>query len=181
MEDIVRVLLEDEGYGLPNNFNSPELCVKWFPKAWVVIEKGVDSLDTTESHRQVLCTASNRVLDTVKLGISPSWESIYRLLFFISKLMGFGFNGKKHYELIVTQPDPCYWQEQEDAAKYDPLQSHHDEKNIVSKRSELVKYLYTEKGESCRDIAKILNLTEYQVKQLKRKDFPRSVSSRGSV
>nr|MBC8378269.1 hypothetical protein [Planctomycetota bacterium] len=119
---------------------------------------------------------SNKILEAVNK--NKPWETVYRLLFFISKLLGFGFSGKKHHELIVTQPDSCYWQEQKDAGKYDPLQSHFDEKNIVSKRAELVKYLYTEKGESYRDIAKILNLTEYKVKQFKRKEFPRHVSSR---
>lgn len=181
MESTVRVLLKDEGGGLPDNCNSEELCAEWFRKAWAVIDQDLDNLDTTERHRQVLCTSSNKVLDAVKTGLAPSWEIIYSLLFFISKLMGFGFSGKKHYELIVTQPDSCYWQEQIDANQFDPLQSYHDEKNIVSKRSELVKYLHTEKGESYRDIAKILNLTEFQVKQLKRKEFPRSISSRDEI
>ena len=139
---------------------------RWLRKALDKIEQELNSLDTTERHKQMLLGEIEATRDAVASKSDSAWPVVYSLIRLVCRLLGYDF----------VRPAKChtatYWQSVGQHLNTvvfqggDVMQDYYDKKNAMAVRRQVVAHLKAQRLSDYR-IALVLNTTEYEVKKLK--------------
>ena len=150
---------------------------KWLRKALRKILKDVDDLDTSPRHKQMLMRELEEI-DKALIGIEvPTWGLVFEFFSLCSRFLGYDFlqgarSNTPVYHQSLNQHYIQRWLEGRSA-----LKNRREKKDAISVRIRLVKSLNAE-GFDAFHIGLIMNMTEYQVKQLLGADRGRHVTRR---
>ncbi len=168
-EYMVRLFLGEKAFHIAGMETDEKSRRSWLQKVTKRMLKRINSVDTTTRHKQMLLAEVDFLHRTIKSRTASPWDINYNLFRLCGRLLGF--------DLIrgVVLHTPVYHQTK---GQYygaiimdggDPLQDYYDKKDAISVRRRLIHELKND-GLDDFKIALVLNITEYQVKKL-RKDL----------
>lgn len=165
-EITMRILFGKKAYHIASSEANPTHRREWLQKAIRKLTRTINDLDTTVRHKQMLMAESEAISQLLKRAKEPSWELVYRFFRLASRLLGYDFvRGARCHS-------PLYWQS---PAQHhtthvfnggDVMQDYYDQKDAISVRRSVVEDLKA-KGFDDFKISLVLNITEYEVKQLR--------------
>jgi len=139
----------------------------WLQKVIKRMLKQIDSIDTTTRHKQILLAEVDSLYRRMKSQIASPWDINYSLFRLCGLLLGFdSIRGVVLHTPVYHQTKAQYYGENIMEGG-DPLLNYYDEKDAIAIRKRLVDEL-KEKGLDDFKIALVLNITEYQVKKLRK-------------
>lgn len=148
------------------SFADDEQYVKtWLRKAIKKFIKEVNTLDTTQRHKDVLILHLESI--NRRLNGGNIWEIIFDLFNVIARLFGYDYHkGQKLLTAIYSEtPYQHFWSglhAGEDWKKQNGIRE-----SFIRKRIELIKQLKKD-GYSTFDISQIFNTTDYEIKKILR-------------
>ena len=171
-ENTMRLFFGAKAYGIACLANNPKEKKKWIKKIAIKMTEIIDTIETSEKHKQNLMHQLKEILSSLKETKDISDDIIFHLLKFCGLLLGFAYlTGGIYRNILYYQNEDQHYA----SVDYEGGDSHsekrNDHNNIISTRAKLVFQLKTE-GFSNYNIARILNITEYQVNQLNKLVMP---------
>jgi hypothetical protein len=168
-ETTIRGFLGDKASHIAGQALSEQSRKKWFEKALRKVIQHVQEIDTSTKHKEELYCWSERAFDALRS--KPYDESVFVLcmLRLIRSLLG--FVGVRPYRIATPaffQTPPQHYAEVIFEGG-DVMQDYFDEKSTLSVKKEIIEQLKVD-GMSDFKISLVLNISEYQVKKL-RKEF----------
>jgi len=170
-EHSVRRFLGEKAYGIAGAVGNTRAFRQYLRECIPVIRKRIDEIETTTKHKEILMSRVERLGELLKLRKGGSdAEIIVSLFSMVASLLGFtSISGEKFHELFYHQ---TYGQYLSDTVRYKNDQSIGDvaeelRTNSVSLRKKIYKQLHKD-GISDQLIASVLNMTEFQIRKLKR-------------
>lgn len=167
LERTMQMFFGDKAYSIAGTAYNPKERKKWILKLINKLKKHVDKLDVSIYHKKPMFSYLDSFYEEVKKSKDPSWKMIFSLLRLCGSFLG--YRGVYSIRPIIFCT-PVYSQskDQRYTEKYfnDDLEMLSD-KNAISVKSRLVKQLMDE-GLDTFNIGLILNISEYQVKKLKK-------------
>lgn len=168
-EFVLRRFIGDKGYGLAGIYFNNKAVKKELLRILPSIKKHIDSIDTSNRHKQLLFSEVISIKETLKTEPVDEYKDLSISVFKLCSLL-FGFtnlNGKISH-LVYWQNTNSYLFESEE---YINGKNIHDvfidnKKNVITLRKEVFDYLKSKKVDD-NTIAQVLNTTEYQVKRIK--------------
>lgn len=165
-EITMRLLFGDNAYQIASSEANPTHRREWLRRAIRKLTRTINNLDTTVRHKQMLMVEAEGISQLLKRAKEPSWELIYCFFRLASRLLGYDFvRGARCHS-------PLYWQSPEQHhtthvfSGGDVMQDYYDRKDAISVRRSVVEDLKA-KGFDDFKISLVLNITEYEVKQLR--------------
>ncbi len=170
-ECCIRQFLGDEAYHIADFANDDTSARLWYRKCIKKMKKRVDSLDTTTRHKEMLLMELNDLEERLKQKkVLGSKELVVDLFQLISRLFGYDVvSGKIYNEPFYHQTYGQYFMEETSWKKAGKNwhEIHTEEtKNVITWKKSICRVL-KEKGLNENTIARILNITEYQVKKMR--------------
>ncbi|HOY70633.1 MAG TPA: hypothetical protein PL131_04710 [Methylotenera sp.] len=164
-EMTMRSILGDEADHIASQARDKTFRKKWYEKALKRLLVQVAQIDTTTKHKESLTTWSECAL---KAATECDEQKLLMYVLRLSAvLLGFaGVRGSVLYIPIYSQNNDQYYTEVIMQGG-DPMQDYYDKKNNVALRRGLVLQL-KEQGFTDFKISQVLNITEYQVKKLRK-------------
>lgn len=163
----MRLFLGDKAFGIANLANNPKERNKWIKKVLEKMMVVIDTMETSEKHKQKLLYFLEEVLQNLDEHGDISYDAFFYLLCFCGHLLGFvNLTGGIYRNILYYQNDDQYYATVHHEGGDRDREYFNDKKDIGSIRPKLVVQLKAE-GFSNFKIAKILNITQYQVTQLK--------------
>lgn len=166
-ERTVTRFLGDEATNIASLALDKDARKSWYTKVLKRILAEVNLLDTTTRHKESLLSCIEGALNVV--GKNYNEEKLFFYILRLSgALLGFANNrGSVLYTPIYSQTHSQYYTESI-LAGGDVLQDYEDKNNSLSIRRDLV-FSLSAQGLSTFTIAQVLNISEYQVKKLKKR------------
>lgn len=167
-EIMLRQFLGEKAKYTAGQIHNPSLRKKHLLQVMKVILKKVDGIDTSTHHKQMLMDNVENLISEVKsLKDEVSWGLVLKLLSFSSYLLGFDYlRGGVYYNIFYHRDKDQYYTTKIFAGG-DVMQDYYDKKDVVSARRKILTNLKNEGYDDFKS-ALIMNLTEYQVKKLRK-------------
>jgi len=164
----MRQFFGEKAYHIAGGYNNPKYVKQWLKKAIRKMKKDIMNLDTTSRHKETLINDIGRLERNLKS--SDPFEIIIVLFSICSRFLGYDFlKGEKFNIPIYSQnASQYYWSKilKDSSINYSREQSR-IQMNIVRKQKEIIKSLLKE-GFDDFQISLVLNVSEYQIKKLKK-------------
>lgn len=162
-EYTLALLFGDEAYQTASFAKNDKFRTKWLRRAVKRMLKDVNSLDTTQRHKEMLVLNLQRI-DRHLIKGNNIWEIVYSLFNLSIRFLGYDYH--KAQRLIT----PTYFQTKqqdfwanryvgEDWQKYEEKRA-----NFIAKRMSIILLLKKE-GYSDFEVSQIFNTTEYDIKK----------------
>lgn len=165
-ETTMRVFLGDEAFGIECLAKNLTERKKWIKKIINKMIKIIDTIETTELHKQQLLAQLEEILVSLKDNKNFSDELIYHLLQLCGQFLGFSYStGGVVRNLFYYQNEDQHYALAFHQGRNSEQERHQDQKDIVTLRAQIVSQM-KEQGISNFKIAQVLSITEYRVKQL---------------
>ncbi len=166
-EMTIRSFLGDEADHIAGQVHHAATRKNWYQKVLAEISRQILEMDTSTKHKQALSLWCESALQAAK----EKHFSEEKLLLYILRLTGalLGYVGIRGSVLYT----PTYHQRQEQhfteaiMAGEDPMVSYYEKKTALAKRKEVIMSLKQE-GLTDFQIAQVMNISEYQVKKLRK-------------
>jgi len=166
-ERTIQSFLGDKASRIAGQVHSEKSRKDWYKQVLKIVVKNIKDIDSSTKHQERLAHFSEGALKS--LSDRPYSESVFTLylLRLISALLG--YMGTRPYRIAT----PAYFQEPSQyyteiiACGGDTLQDYYDEKDILTIKTDIIKQL-KQNGISDFKISQVLNISEYQVKKLKK-------------
>lgn len=162
--EYLMMMLFPKGVSSVASFADDEKYVKkWLRKTIKKFVKEVNTLDTTQRHKDMLILHLESV--NHRLNGGNVWEIMFDLLNIIARLFGFDYHkGQKLLSAMYTEtPYQHFWSglhAGEDWKKQNAIRE-----SFIRKRIELIENLKQE-GYSTFDISQIFNTSDYEIKKI---------------
>lgn len=169
-EYTIRAFLGDKAYHIAGSVHSEKERKEWYRKATKEIIKKIEGIETSVKHKEHLAYCSETILDALKERDFNETKFSVLLLRLISALLGCsGVKGR-------TTRTPCYFQTH--GQHYtevtmdggDAMQDYYDSQNSIAIKKRLIQQLKDE-GMSDFKISSVLNISEYQIKKLRKEEI----------
>jgi hypothetical protein len=162
-EYTMMLLFGENAYQIVTFAKNEKYVKEWLKKAIAKMKKDINSLDTTERHKEILIYELTRIDKELTKG--NVWEIIYSLFNFSIRLLGYDYHRAQRlltpsYSQTVQQRFWSGLQEGEDWKKHAEQR-----KSFIRKRAELIKKL-KEENYTTFEISQIFNTTDYHVKKI---------------
>jgi len=166
-ETTIRSFLGEKAYHIAGQAHSEKNRREWYRKVLKIIIKKVHEIDTTTPHKEQLTMWSESSLKSLSERPYSETKFTICLLRLINSLLG--FKGLKPYNIATLAYFQTPAQHITDVISSggDTLQDYYDNQNTIAIRKRLINQL-KEEGLSDYHIALALNITEYQVKKLRK-------------
>ncbi len=166
-EMTVRLFFGDKAYQIAGQERTAKYRAEWLAKIGKVLLKQIDEIDTTPRHKQMLMTEAESFWKDVRLVKADPWSLVYTLVRLCGRLLGYDFvRGVKVHTPTYYQTCEQYYSTATIQGA-EALQSYYDKKDTISIRRSIVEQL-KEQGFSDFKIALVLNISEYEVKKLRK-------------
>ena len=166
-ETTIRSFLGEKAFHIAGQANTEKSHKKWYRETLKKIVKNVYEIETTTKHKEQLVRWSESALR--ELNEKPYNESVFML--YLLRLIGalLGLVGLRPYRIATLMYFPTPDQHLTEAIidGEDALQDYYDEKNTVSVKKRIVNQLKNE-GFTDFQISLVMNISEYQVKKLRK-------------
>jgi hypothetical protein len=165
-EMTIRSFLGNDADHIANQAFDDTSRKRWYAKALKKVIGLINDLDTTTRHKEQMILWAESSLNAVTKEFDEQKLLLY--LFRLSgSLLGFsGIKGSMLHTPIYSQTHGQYYTE-ETFSGGDVMQDYYDKENIIAVRRSLVLELKI-KGFTDFKIGQILNISEYQVKKLRK-------------
>ncbi len=166
-EWLMTQILGREAYQSARQFANPATRNDWFRKAFKLMLKAVDEIDTTSRQKQMLMRDLQAAIDSLSDSRDPSWEMVFSLVSACARFLGHDYSGAR----VNT---PSYWQSPSQRftqAVFEQAEHEieHTKQDAVTIRARICRELRAN-GTDTFTIALVLNTSEYQVKKLIREN-----------
>ena len=166
-ERTIQSFLGDKAFHIAGQFHSEKSRKDWYKQVLKVVIKNIQDIDTSTKHKERLAHFSEGALKS--LSDRPYNESVFTL--YLLRLMSalLGYMGTRPYRIATLAyfQEPSQYYTEVIACGGDTLQNYYDEKDSVTIRANIIKQLKHD-GLSDFKISQVLNISEYQVKKLKK-------------
>jgi len=170
-EYCIRQFLGDKAYHIADFANDDVSARRWLRKCVAKMKKRVDGLDTTTRHKEMLMTELNDLDERLKQKDAlENKATVINLFWLISRLFGYdAVSGKVYNEPFYHQTFGQYFMEAVSWKRYGQNWGdiHKEENNNIITWRKRVYLMLKKKGLNDNQIARILNITEYQLKKMK--------------
>lgn len=166
-ETTIRSFLGEKAFHIAGQVHSKQSRKEWYRKVIKLVVKKVLELESNTKHQEQLSYWSERTLNSLKE--KPFSETVFTLclLRLLSTLLG--FVGLRPYRIATPtyfQTPPQHYTEII-LGGGDVMQDYYDEKSTLKIRKDLIAQLKS-KGMTDFEISLVFNITEYQVKKLRK-------------
>jgi len=166
-EMTIRSFLGDKADHIASQVHSVKYRKEWYKKVLIKIQKQIIEFETTTRHKQQLTTWCDSAIQV----LSERDLNEYKLLMYIMRLMGSilgyqGIRGSKLHSLVYWQTCEQHYTEEIFNGE-DVMSDYYETLNVIESKKELIGGL-KEKGYSDFKVSQILNISEYQVKKLRK-------------
>jgi len=166
-ERTMQSLLGKKASHIAGQVHSEKTRKQWYKQALKKVVKNIQDIDTNTKHKELLTHYSEGAL--MSLSSRPYNESVLTLylLRLISALLG--YMGTRPYRIVTLAyfQEPSQYYTEIIASGGDTLQDYYDEKDTLTIKTDIIKQL-KEAGITDFKISQVLNISEYQVKKLKK-------------
>ena len=166
-ETTIRSFLGEKAYHIAGQAHSEKNRRDWYKKTLKIIIKKVHKIETSTKHKEQLALWSENALKSLSARPYNETKFTIYLLRLINSLLG--FKGLKPYNIATLAyfQTPAQHITEVIADGGDVLQDYYDDKNTIAMRKKIIKQL-KEEGMSDYHIALVLNVSEYQIKKLRK-------------
>lgn len=166
-EMTIRSFLGKRASHIASYVHEPKNRKKWYEKVLKKIINQIKEIETTESHKEQLMLWSENALKALETKPYDEIKFTIYLLRLIASLLG--YKSVKPYRIATLAyfQTPSQYITDVISNGGDPLQDYYDEQSSITEKKRLIKQL-KEEGTTDYKISLILNISEYQVKKLRK-------------
>lgn len=166
-ETTIRSFLGEKAFHIAEQAHSAKSRKDWYKKAIKKVIPKISEIETSTKHKEQLCLWSERALSS--LNERPFNESVFTLCLLRLVASLIGYFGLRPYDIAT----PAYFQIPSQhyteiiASGGDVMQDHYDKKSSLITKRRLILQL-KEEGMSDFEISLVFNVSEYEVRKLRK-------------